>query len=84
MSRSSFLKLSNVIFYMLLGVVGKSNVGKTTFFSSATLVDAEISNRIFTTIEPNKGVTYVRTKCACKELNTTCNPRNSKCINGTR
>jgi ribosome-binding ATPase YchF (GTP1/OBG family) len=69
---------------MLIGIVGKSNVGKSTFFSAATLVDAEISNRIFTTIEPNKGVTYVRVPCPCKTLNTHCNPRNSKCINGTR
>ena len=67
---------------MLLGVVGKSNVGKTTFFSAATLVDAEISNRIFTTIEPNKGVTYVRAPCPCG--GGKCNPRNSKCVNGMR
>ena len=69
---------------MLIGVVGKSNVGKTTFFSASTLVDAEISNRIFTTIEPNKGVTYVRAPCPCKAFHLTCNPRNSKCVNGTR
>lgn len=69
---------------MLIGVCGKTNTGKTTFFSAATLVDAEISNRIFTTIEPNKGVAYVRSKCPCKELNAICNPRNSKCIEGTR
>ncbi len=69
---------------MLIGIVGKSNVGKSTFFSAATLVDAEISNRIFTTIEPNKGVTYVRVPCPCKTLNTKCNPRNSKCVSGTR
>lgn len=69
---------------MLLGVVGKSNVGKTTFFSAATLVDAEISNRIFTTIQPNKGVTFARAKCPCSELKVKCSPRNSKCINGIR
>ena len=76
---------------MLIGVIGKSNVGKTTFFSAATLVDAEISNRIFTTIEPNKGVTYVRTDCPCSRLNdahsaskSSCNPRNSRCVNGVR
>lgn len=69
---------------MLLGLIGKSNTGKTTFFSACTLVDAEISNRIFTTIEPNKGVTYVRTDCPCKDLKINCNPDNSKCINGTR
>jgi len=69
---------------MLIGVVGKSNTGKTTFFSAATLVDAEISNRIFTTIEPNKGVTFVRTECPCKKLGVKCSPKNSKCINGVR
>jgi ribosome-binding ATPase YchF (GTP1/OBG family) len=69
---------------MLIGIVGKSNVGKSTFFSAATLVDAEISNRIFTTIEPNKGVTYVRVACPCQQLKVRCNPRNSKCISGVR
>lgn len=69
---------------MLLGVVGKSNVGKSTFFSAATLVDAEISNRIFTTIEPNKGVSYVRVPCPCRMLGVECNPRNSKCVSGVR
>lgn len=69
---------------MLVGVVGKSNTGKTTFFSAATLVDAEISNRIFTTIEPNKGVTYVRAECPCRTFNVKCTPRNSKCVNGVR
>lgn len=67
---------------MLLAVIGKPNVGKTTFFSAATLVDAEISNRIFTTIEPNKGATYVRAKCPCG--GGKCSPRNSKCVSGVR
>ncbi len=69
---------------MLIAVCGKTNVGKTTFFSASTLVDAEISNRIFTTIQPNRGVTYVRTECACKSLKVKCSPNNSKCIDGTR
>ena len=76
---------------MLIGVVGKSNVGKTTFFSAATLVDAEISNRIFTTIEPNKGVTYVRTRCPCggtaegrPSAIHQCKPRAGKCVAGVR
>lgn len=69
---------------MLLGICGKTNVGKTTFFSACTMVDAEISNRVFTTIEPNKGVTYVRAKCPCSERSTRCNPQNSKCVDGTR
>lgn len=69
---------------MLVGVCGKTNVGKTTFFSAATLVDAEISNRIFTTIEPNKGVAYVRAECPCRKMNVKCSPKNSKCVNGIR
>ena len=67
---------------MLIGLVGKSNTGKSTFFAAATLVDVEISNRIFTTIEPNKGVTYVRTPCPCG--GNKCHPQNSKCIDGVR
>lgn len=69
---------------MLIGIVGKPSSGKSTFFSAATLVDVEISPRPFTTIDPNKGVTYVTTECPCKELGITCNPKNSKCISGTR
>ncbi len=69
---------------MLIGICGKTNTGKTTFFSAVTLVDAEISNRIFTTIEPNKGVGYVTAPCPCRQLGVKCNPQNSKCINGTR
>ena len=69
---------------MLIGLVGKSNSGKSTFVSAATLVDAEISNRIFTTIEPNRGVTYVSSPCPCRALGVICSPQNSKCIDGTR
>lgn len=69
---------------MLLGICGKTNVGKTTLFSALTLVDAEISNRVFTTIKPNFGVTYVRSKCPCKERGVTCKPQNSKCVDGVR
>lgn len=69
---------------MLIAVCGKPNSGKSTMFAALTLIDVEISNRIFTTIEPNKGVTYMRAKCPCKELNVKCNPQNSKCVNGVR
>ena len=69
---------------MQIGICGKTNVGKTCFFTAATRVDAEISNRIFTTIKPNKGVGYVSVPCVCKELGVTCQPVNSKCVNGTR
>lgn len=69
---------------MLVALVGKSNTGKSTFFKAATLVDVEISNRIFTTIKPNEGVAYVTAKCPCKELGKPCNPKNSRCENGVR
>ncbi len=68
----------------LIGICGKTNCGKTTFFCAATLVDAEISNRIFTTIEPNRGVGYVTAPCPCRQLGVKCEPQNSKCVNGTR
>jgi hypothetical protein len=69
---------------MQVAICGKTNVGKTTSFSAMTLVDAEISNRMFTTIKPNVGVAYVRTECPCKGLGVRCNPQNSKCIDGVR
>lgn len=69
---------------MLIGICGKTNTGKTTYFSAATLVNAEISNRIFTTIKPNRGVGYVTAPCVCRELGVKCNPQNSKCVDGIR
>ena len=69
---------------MQIAVCGKTNVGKSTFFSAATRVDAEISNRTFTTIKPNRGVGYVTAPCVCTELGVKCQPVNSKCENGTR
>ncbi len=69
----------------LIGVVGKTNVGKSTFFQAATMVPARVENRPFVTIEPNIGVGYVRRKCAHVELGLKkCNPRNSLCIRGFR
>ena len=69
---------------IMLSLVGKTNVGKSTFFNAATLSDAEISNRIFTTIKPNEGIGYVTVPCPCKEIGKICNPKNSECIDGTR
>lgn len=67
-----------------VGVVGKPNVGKSTFFSAATLAHVAIANYPFTTIKPNRGVGYVRTPCVCKELDVQDNPANSACVDGTR
>jgi len=67
-----------------LGLVGKPNTGKTTFFSASTLVDAKIAPYPFTTIDANRGEGYIRIKCVCKELGVKDNPRNSICIDGNR
>lgn len=69
---------------MQIGIVGKPNVGKSTFFNAATDAHAEIANYPFTTIDANRGVMYVNKPCPCKEFNVKCTPHNSKCVNGTR
>jgi ribosome-binding ATPase len=69
---------------VLVGVVGKPNVGKSTFFSAATLKDVPIADYPFTTIKPNVGVAHLRTACVCKEMGVTDAPRNSLCADGTR
>ncbi|MDR1404420.1 MAG: redox-regulated ATPase YchF [Candidatus Methanoplasma sp.] len=69
---------------MQVGIVGKPNVGKSTFFGAATMAPVEIADYPFTTIEPNKGIAHVRTPCPCRELGILCTPHNSACVNGTR
>jgi len=67
-----------------VGLIGKPNSGKSTFFSAATLVDVAIANYPFTTIEPNVGVAYVSSPCVCRELGVKDDPVNSICMEGTR
>jgi len=67
-----------------LGIVGKPNVGKSTFFSAATLQSVDIANYPFTTIEANKAVGYVRKPCPHVEIGVQCNPKRSLCADGTR
>ena len=69
---------------MLIGVVGKPSVGKSTFFKAATLAEAEIANYPFTTIKPNSGVGFVRVDCVDKDLGRQCNPRTGYCSKGIR
>lgn len=68
----------------LLGVIGKPNTGKSTFFSATTLAAAEIANYPFTTIKPNRGIGYVRTQCVHEEFKVQDNPKNSLCLDGIR
>ena len=69
---------------MLLGLIGKANVGKSTFFNAATDLDVQHGNYPFTTIAPNVGVTYARIGCVCREFGIQDNPVHSICIDGTR
>jgi len=72
------------MFLMLIGIVGKPNVGKSTFFKALTLQEVEIANYPFTTIKPNEGIAYVRVKEVSSEFNLTPNPRYGFSKNGYR
>ena len=69
---------------MKIGIIGRTNVGKSTLFKALTLEEVEIEDRPFTTIEPNKGVGYVTIECPEKYFNVKCNPHNAPCTDGTR
>jgi len=69
---------------LLIGLTGKPSGGKSTIFSALTLINIPISPRPFTTIDPNKGTAFIRSKCPCSEFGIKCNPKNSKCVNGER
>lgn len=65
-----------------IGLLGKANVGKSTFFSAATETPVAIGNFPFTTISPNVGVAYVKSECACKHFGIA--HKNDLCVNGIR
>ena len=67
---------------MQIGLLGKANVGKSTFFSAATETPVATGNFPFTTIDPNVGVAYVKADCACTYFKIQHN--NELCVNGTR
>lgn len=69
---------------MLIGLIGKANVGKSTFFSASTDSIVNIANYPFTTVKPNLGICHVRTKCVCTEFGVKDNPIHSICIDGIR
>ena len=69
---------------LLVGIVGKTGVGKSTFFSAVTLIPVAIASRPFTTVKPNRGVGYLRAPCVCKEFDVEDQPVNSACVNGVR
>ncbi|MBC7120040.1 MAG: redox-regulated ATPase YchF [Candidatus Methanosuratus sp.] len=67
-----------------VGIIGKTNTGKTTLFNAITMMNAEVSNYPFTTKDPNVGIGYFKAPCMCKELSVKDNPQNSICIDGWR
>ncbi|MFX0122644.1 MAG: redox-regulated ATPase YchF [Candidatus Hodarchaeota archaeon] len=69
---------------ILIGIVGKPSSGKTTFLNALCGTSAKTADYPFTTIQANQGVGYVTTPCVCQELNVTCNPRNSECVDRVR
>ena len=80
---SAILISRNEFFTVLqIGLLGKANVGKSTFFSAATETPVASGNFPFTTIEPNIGVAYVKSDCACKHFKI--KHENELWVNGTR
>jgi len=70
------------LWVLQIGLLGKANVGKSTFFSASTETPVPIGNFPFTTIQPNIGVAYVKADCACKHFGI--KHQNQLCVNGTR
>ncbi len=69
---------------MQIGLVGKPSSGKSSFFKAATMLDVDIADYPFTTIQPNIGMGYVVTECVCRDYDVECNPKNSMCVDGKR
>jgi len=67
-----------------LGLIGKTNTGKTTFYNAATLSSEEISSYPFTTKKPVSGTAHAITLCVHPEFKIQDNPNNSKCVEGWR
>jgi len=55
-----------------LALAGKPNAGKSTFFSAATMAEVDVANYPFTTIDANRGVSSVRTRCPCLDRDERC------------
>jgi len=69
---------------MLIGILGRPNCGKSTFFKAATMADVLIANYPFATIKPNTGMAYVKISDLAKEFDRVSNPREGYVKKGLR
>lgn len=69
---------------MLIGIVGRPNTGKSTFFKAATMAEALIANYPFATIKPNHGMAYIKVKDLAAEFGKVSNPREGFVKKGIR
>jgi len=69
---------------MLVGIVGRPNSGKSTFFKAATLADVLIANYPFATIKPNHAIAYVKINDLAVEFGKVSNPREGYVKEGRR
>ncbi len=69
---------------MLIGLVGRPNAGKSTFFKAATMADILIANYPFATIKPNHGIAYVKIHDLAADFGKVSNPREGYVRNGLR
>ncbi|ESS05018.1 MAG: GTP-binding conserved hypothetical protein [uncultured archaeon A07HR67] len=65
-----------------VALAGKPNAGKSTLYTAATMADVDVANYPFTTIDTNRGVTHVRTRCPCLDRDQRCGI--DRCHDGTR
>jgi len=69
---------------MLVGIVGRPNSGKSTFFKAATLMDILIASYPFATIKANHAMAYVKIKDLAAEFGKVSNPREGYVKQGWR
>ncbi len=69
---------------MLVGILGKPNSGKSTFFKAATLADVLIANYPFATIKANHAIAYVKISDLANEFGKVSNPREGYVKKGFR
>ncbi|MFB6146433.1 MAG: redox-regulated ATPase YchF [Halobacteriaceae archaeon] len=67
---------------LTVALAGKPNAGKSTFYTAATRSEVDVANYPFTTIDANRGVAHVRTRCPCLDRPQRCDASN--CRDGKR